>query len=292
MTEERQVDRKCSNVRKQWDCGSADAAVGVRRDQLRAATGRLVGGVKAAGGNAVSSGVQIPSVAGRCGQRHLLVRHTHHRQDLPQESQLHLFRLSIFDLLPRLDSTSLEPLALPSARLQYHAFAEPVRSGRHLATVPPAQNASFDESAFANLFSQFASWRVSAGDEWSFPLPGPMTFSISLLVCRRPHDHDQVNSKSLISSCLLLLDQVLLNQCCSRIPITRYTLEYRSGRMYLTILFTPYGRRAAIMTCCLSAYLLGVRMQIVQGRRRSWRQEPWWGLWWTRSPWHRYWLPF
>lgn len=45
-----------------------------------------------------------------------------------------------------------------------------------LLVFPPARNASFNESAFENLFTQFASWSVSAGQEWSFSVAGPYDF--------------------------------------------------------------------------------------------------------------------
>jgi hypothetical protein len=45
-----------------------------------------------------------------------------------------------------------------------------------LLVFPPAKNASFNESGFAAVYQQFATWSVSAGQEWSFSFVGPYDF--------------------------------------------------------------------------------------------------------------------
>jgi len=45
-----------------------------------------------------------------------------------------------------------------------------------LLVFPPAKSASFNLTAYENLFTQFASWSVSAGEEWSFSVVGPYDF--------------------------------------------------------------------------------------------------------------------
>ncbi|KAG0582214.1 hypothetical protein KC19_3G043100 [Ceratodon purpureus] len=45
-----------------------------------------------------------------------------------------------------------------------------------LLIFPPAKSASFNESAYDAVYLQFASWRVSAGEEWSFSIVGPYDF--------------------------------------------------------------------------------------------------------------------
>jgi len=40
----------------------------------------------------------------------------------------------------------------------------------------PASAPSFSASEFAAVFTQFASWNVSAGEEWSLSIAGPYDF--------------------------------------------------------------------------------------------------------------------
>lgn len=79
-----------------------------------------------------------------------------------------------------------------------------------LLLFPPPPNVSFDELTFANLFLQFASWSVSAGEEWSLSVAGPYDF---LDFLTGMYDALTITSTPILSSLLFLLNQVLLYRC-------------------------------------------------------------------------------